>query len=75
MSGGYAPPYVSGGKPIYQSYNYGYVAPQSQGIPNYNTPMHIFMGHAGRGYYPTVQGHGLSSNYPYMNQYCQGVWN
>ena len=39
VSRGYVPPYMSGGQPFYQSYNYGYVAPQSQGAPNYNIPM------------------------------------
>ena len=41
--GGYVPPYVYGGQPFYQSYNYGYVAPHSQGVPNYNILVHPFM--------------------------------
>ena len=53
MSGGYVPPYVSRGQPSYQSYNYGYVTPLSQGIPNYSIPMYQFMGQMGGGYYPT----------------------
>ena len=48
--GGYGPPYVYGGQPVYQSYNYGYVAPHSQCIPIYNIPVHPFMGHAGGGH-------------------------
>ena len=62
--GGYIPPFMSRGQPVYQSYNYGCVSPHSQGIPNYNIPMHPFMGHAGGGYYPTGQGHGLYYNQP-----------
>ena len=64
----YVPPYGSGNQPAYQSYNYGFVAPQSQGIPNYNIPMHPFMGQTGGGYYPISQGHGVYNNHTYMNQ-------
>ena len=75
VSRGYVPPYVSGGQPIYKSYNYGYVAPHYQGIPNYNILVHPFMCHAGVGYYPTVQGHGIYYIHNYMNQPFQGAWN
>ena len=59
MSRGYVPPYMSGGKPFYQSYNYGYVAPQSQGVPTYNIPVYPFMGQVRGGYYLTGQGHSI----------------
>ena len=66
---------MSRGKPFYQSYNYSYVAPQSQGVPNYNIPMYPFMGQVGGGYYPTGQGHSIQNKQPYMNQSYQGPWN
>ena len=59
FSTGYVPPYMFGVQLPYQSYNYGYVAPRSQGILNYNIPMYPFMGQARGGYYPTSQGHGV----------------
>ena len=43
---GYVPPYVSGGQPIYQSYNYGYIEPHYQGVPIYNILMYPFIDHA-----------------------------
>ena len=71
MSTSYVPhhvlPYVSEDQSAYQSYNYGLVAPQSQGIPKYNIPMYHFMGQAGGSYYPTRQGHGDYNNHPYIN--------
>ena len=44
-------PYGSEYQPAYQSPNYGFVAPQPQGTPNYNTQP--YMGQMGGGYYPT----------------------
>ena len=68
MSTGYVPPSVSEGQPTYQSYNYGYGAPQYQGVLNYNIPMYSFMVQGGGGYYPTGQGHGIYNNQNYINQ-------
>ena len=59
---------------MYQSPNYGFVAPQPQGTPNYNPYMQPYMGQMGGGYYPTGQGHGVYRNQPYMNQSYQGAW-
>ena len=70
VSGGYAPPYVSGGQPFYQPYNYGYVAPQFQSVPNYNIPVHPFMGKVGGGYYLTSQGPDIYNNQPYIKKSC-----
>ena len=58
----YTPPYGFGTQPAYHSYNYGFVAPQSHGNPNYNVPIHPFMGQTRGGYYPTYQGHGVYNN-------------
>ena len=44
--GVYVPPYVSGGQPVYQSYNYGYIEPHYQGVPIYNILMYPFIDHA-----------------------------
>ena len=39
-------------------YNFGYMVPPSQGIPQIQIHFHPYMGHMGGGYYPTSQGHG-----------------
>ena len=70
---GYVPPYVFGGQPAYQYYNYGFVAPRSQGIMNYNIPMYPFMDQARGGYYPNSQGHCTYNHHTYMNQSYQGA--
>ena len=66
-------PYGSGYQPTYQSSNYGFIAPQPQGTPTYNTKN--YMGQMGGGYYPTRQGHGVYSNQTYVSQSYQGEWN
>ena len=75
VSRDHIPPYGYEGKPNYHSYNYGYMAPPSQGIPNHQILVHPYMGHMGGGYYPTSQGYGLYHNQPYENQPLQGTWN
>ena len=67
-SGSSIHPYMSRSQHAYQSYNYGYIAPHLQRIPNYHIPLHPFMGHTRGGYYPTDQGHGIYYNQPYVNQ-------
>ena len=52
---------------MYQSPNYGFVAPQSQGTPHHNPYMQPYMGQIGGGYYPNGQGHGVYRNQPYVN--------
>ena len=47
---------------MYQSPNYGFVAPQPQGTPNHNPYMKPYMGQMGGGYYLTSQGHGAYSS-------------
>ena len=70
----YMHPHVSGQKLTYQSYNYVYMVPPSQGIPIYQIPMHPYMGHMGGAYCLTGQGYDLYQNQPYMNQHFQGTW-
>ena len=53
---------------VYQSSNYGFVAPQPQGTPNHNPYIQPYMGQMGGGYYPTGQDHGVYSSQPYANQ-------
>ena len=66
MSGGCVPPYILVGKSFYQPYNYGYSAPHSQGVLNYNIHVYPFMGQVGGGYYAIGQAHGLYNNKPYV---------
>ena len=66
--GGYVPPYILGGQSFYQPYNYGYLAPHSQGVLNYNIHVYPFMGQVDRGYYLTKQGHSIYNNQIDVNQ-------
>ena len=66
-------PYGSRYQPAHQSPKYGFVEPQPQGTPNYNTQP--YMGQMGGCYYPIVQAHGVYNNKTYVNQPYQGAWN
>ena len=64
---------MSRGQLVYQSYDYGYMAPDTQGVTNFHTLVQPFIGHTGGGYYLTIQGHDLYRSH--MNQPFQGAGN